>query len=115
QRQRAWMAMVLAQQTQYVLFDEPTSYLDIAHQIEVCRLCRSTTAYGRTVLAVLDDLNQAAIYADQLGVMHQGRHVAPGAADEILTTHVITELFGLEAMIGSDPWSGSPMVVPVAD
>src|SRR5699024_1469388 len=78
QRQRAWLAMVLAQQTQYVLLDEPTSFLDIAHQIEVLRLCRSITANGRTVLAVLHDLNQAARYADQLVVMHQGRIVAQG-------------------------------------
>jgi len=115
QRQRAWLAMVLAQQTQYVLLDEPTSFLDIAHQIEVLRLCRSITANGRTVLAVLHDLNQAARYADQLVVMHQGRIVAQGAPGEILTTQLVTEVFGLEAMIGSDPWSGSPMVVPVAD
>src|SRR5699024_3382284 len=107
--------MVLAQQTQYVLLDEPTSFLDIAHQIEVLRLCRSITANGRTVLAVLHDLNQAARYADQLVVMHHGRIVAQGTPSEILTTELITEVFGLEAMIGSDPWSGSPMVVPVAD
>src|SRR5699024_10928249 len=115
QRQRAWLAMVLAQQTQYVLLHEPTSLLDIAHLVEVSRLCRSITASEGTVLAVLHDLNQAARYADQVVVMHQGRIVAQGAPDEILTTQLITEVFGLEAMIGSDPWSGSPMVVPVAD
>lgn len=115
QRQRAWLAMVLAQQTQYVLLDEPTSFLDIAHQIDVLRLCRSITATGRTVLAVLHDLNQAARYADELVVMHHGKLVAQGAPNEILTTDLITDVFGLEAMIGADPWSGSPMVVPVAD
>lgn len=115
QRQRAWLAMVLAQQTQYVLLDEPTSFLDIAHQIEVLRLCRSITENGRTVLAVLHDLNQAARYADELVVMHHGKIVAQGAPDNVLTTDLVTEVFGLESMIGADPWSGSPMVVPVAD
>ncbi|GAA2041951.1 ABC transporter ATP-binding protein [Yaniella flava] len=115
QRQRAWLAMVLAQQTEYVLLDEPTSFLDIAHQIDVLRLCRSMTANGRTVLAVLHDLNQAARYADELVVMHHGKLVAQGAPHEILTTQLVTEVFGLASMIGADPWSGSPMVVPVAD
>lgn len=115
QRQRAWLAMVLAQQTEYVLLDEPTSFLDIAHQIDVLRLCRSMTANGRTVLAVLHDLNQAARYADELVVMHHGKLVAQGAPHEVLTTQLVTEVFGLASMIGADPWSGSPMVVPVAD
>lgn len=115
QRQRAWLAMVLAQQTQYVLLDEPTSFLDIAHQIDVLRLCRSITATGRTVLAVLHDLNQAARYADELVVMYRGKLVAQGAPGDILTTELVTEVFGLESMIGADPWSGTPMVVPVAD
>lgn len=115
QRQRAWLAMVLAQQTQYVLLDEPTSFLDIAHQIDVLRLCRKITANGRTVLAVLHDLNQAARYADDLVVMHRGKIVAHGAPHDILTTELVTDVFGMESMIGSDPWSGTPMVVPVAD
>ncbi|WP_022869937.1 ABC transporter ATP-binding protein [Yaniella halotolerans] len=115
QRQRAWLAMVLAQQTQYVLLDEPTSFLDISHQIEVLRLCRAITANGRTVLAVLHDLNQAARYADELVVMHRGAIVAQGTPHDILTTQLITDVFGMESMIGSDPWSGTPMVVPVAD
>src|SRR5699024_3355034 len=105
----------LAQQTQYVLLDEPTSFLDISHQIEVLRLCRQITANGRTVLAVLHDLNQAARYADQLVVMHRGSIVAQGAPHDILTTELITDVCGMESMIGSDPWSGTPMVVPVTD
>ena len=95
--------------------DEPTSFLDISHQIEVLRLCRQITANGRTVLAVLHDLNQAARYADQLVVMHRGSIVAQGAPHDILTTELITDVFGMESMIGSDPWSGTPMVVPVTD
>src|SRR5699024_8135549 len=103
QRQRAWLAMVLAQQTQYVLLDEPTSFLDISHQIDVLRLCRKITANGRTVLAVLHDLNQAARYADELVVMHRGAIVAQGAPHQVLTTQLITDVFGVESMIGSDP------------
>src|SRR5699024_6892949 len=98
QRQRAWLAMVLAQQTQYVRSAAPTSSLEIAHESEVLRLCRSITASGRTVFAVLHDVNHAARYAGKLVVRHRGRLVAQGAADEILTTQLITEVFGLEAM-----------------
>lgn len=115
QRQRAWLAMVLAQRTEYVLLDEPTSFLDIAHQIEVLRLCQSMTSNGRTVVAVLHDLNQAARYADELVVMHRGAIVAQGQPRKILTTELVAEVFGLDAMIGADPWSGTPMVVPIAD
>lgn len=115
QRQRAWLAMVLAQQTQYVLLDEPTSFLDIGHQIDVLRLCRRITATGRTVLTVLHDLNQAARYADELVVMQHGAVVAHGAASEVLTVELVAEVFGLDASIGADPQTGSPMVVPAAD
>lgn len=115
QRQRAWLAMVLAQQTQYVLLDEPTSFLDISHQIDVLRLCRKITATGRTVLAVLHDLNQAARYADELLVMSQGRLVTQGRPEEVLSAELIHEVFGLTAMIGTDPAAGSPLVVPVGD
>ena len=115
QRQRAWLAMVLAQQTDYVLLDEPTSFLDIAHQIEVLRLCRRITNQGRTVVAVLHDLNQAARYADDLVVMRNGGIVAHGQSDATLTTDLVADVFGLDSMIGVDPCSGTPMVVPVAD
>lgn len=115
QRQRAWLAMVLAQQTQYVLLDEPTSFLDISHQIEVLRLCRKITATGRTVLAVLHDLNQAARYADELLVMNQGRLVTQGKPEKVLSEDLIHEVFGLTAMIGTDPAAGSPLVVPMGD
>lgn len=115
QRQRAWLAMVLAQRTRYVLLDEPTSFLDIAHQIEVLRLCRKITAAGRTVVAVLHDLNQAARYADDLVVMHEGKIVAQGEPAEVLTVDLVQAVFNLAAMIDADPWSGTPMVVPVGD
>src|SRR5699024_2520638 len=104
-----------AQQTQYVLLDEPTSFLDISHQIEVLRLCRQITANGRTVLAVLHDLNQAARYADELVVMHRGSIVAQGAPHDVLRTQLTADVFWLESIIGSDPWSATPMVVPVTD
>lgn len=115
QRQRAWLAMVLAQQTQYVLLDEPTSFLDISHQIDVLRMCRKITATGRTVLAVLHDLNQAARYADELVVMSNGELVAQGVPEDVLTADLVQEVFGLAAMIGTDPAVGSPMVVPVGN
>lgn len=115
QRQRAWLAMVLAQQTDYVLLDEPTSFLDIAHQIDVLRLCRETAKQGRTVLAVLHDLNQAARYADELVVMRDGSIVAHGRADSTLSSDLVAHVFGLESLIGIDPCAGTPMVVPVAD
>lgn len=112
QRQRAWLAMVLAQQTQYVLLDEPTSFLDIAHQIDVLRLCRDIAAAGRTVLAVLHDLNQAARYADELVVMQTGRIVAQGTPDQVLNATLVKDVFELDTMISADPWAGSPMVIP---
>lgn len=115
QRQRAWLAMVLAQQTDYILLDEPTSFLDIAHQVDVLRMCRRLTNEGRTVVAVLHDLNQAARYADGLVIMRQGAIVAHGQASTTLTPKLISEVFGLESMIGVDPCVGSPMVVPIAD
>ncbi|GAA4106696.1 ABC transporter ATP-binding protein [Enteractinococcus coprophilus] len=115
QRQRAWLAMVLAQQTDYVLLDEPTSFLDIAHQVDVLRLCRNISNQGRTVVAVLHDLNQAARYADDLVVMRDGAIVAHGRSDTTLTSSLVSDVFGLDSMIGVDPCSGTPMVVPVAD
>lgn len=115
QRQRAWLAMVLAQQTDYVLLDEPTSFLDIAHQVEVLRLCRRIANQGRTVVAVLHDLNQAARYADELVVMRDGVLVAHGQSATTLTTRMVSEVFGLDSVIGVDPCVGSPMVVPIAD
>ena len=113
QRQRAWIAMIIAQDTEYVLLDEPTSFLDVAHQIDVLHLCQDLRDQGRTVLAVLHDLNQAARYADHLVVMDDGRVVASGRPAEVLTRELVAEVFSLQAEIAADPQSDTPMVVPL--
>ncbi|MFJ9406411.1 ABC transporter ATP-binding protein [Streptomyces sp. NPDC101393] len=113
QRQRVWIAMALAQETELLLLDEPTTYLDIAHQVEVLDLVRELNHdRGRTVVAVLHDLNQAARYADHLVAMEAGRIVAQGRPDEVVTADLVREVFGLEAVVVPDPVTGSPLVVP---
>lgn len=99
QRQRAWIAMVLAQETDYILLDEPTSFLDIAYQLDVLELAAKIVAGGRSVVAVLHDVSQAARYADNLVVMHAGNIVAAGAPDEVLTAKLLAEVFGIEATV----------------
>lgn len=111
QRQRVWIAMILAQRTDYVLLDEPTSFLDLAHQIELLHLCQDMRADGRTVLAVLHDVNQAARYASHLIVMDEGRIVSAGTPDRVLSTELLAEVFGIDGIIERDSQSGSPMVV----
>ena len=113
QRQRVWVAMVLAQETPLLLLDEPTTFLDIAHQYELLELLRRLHDEGdRTLVAVLHDLNQAARYADHLIVMREGRVIAAGAPDEVMTEQLIEEVFGLPCTIIPDPHTGSPLVVP---
>ncbi|MEZ7006036.1 ABC transporter ATP-binding protein [Streptomyces sp. AD55] len=113
QRQRVWIAMALAQDTDLLLLDEPTTYLDIAHQVEVLDLVRQLNRErGRTVVAVLHDLNQAARYADHLIAMRAGRIVAQGAPGDIVTAELVQEVFGLASVIVPDPVTGGPMVVP---
>ncbi|MFF7291112.1 ABC transporter ATP-binding protein [Microbacterium sp. NPDC008134] len=115
QRQRAWIAMLLAQQTPVMLLDEPTTYLDIAHQLEVLELCRRLNREEeRTVVLVLHDLDQACRYADHLVVMREGRILATGAPGEVMTAELIAEAFALEALVQPHPVTGTPMVVPIA-
>ncbi|MCX4550112.1 ABC transporter ATP-binding protein [Streptomyces sp. NBC_01267] len=115
QRQRVWIAMALAQETDLLLLDEPTTYLDIAHQVEVLDLVRQLNhERGRTVVAVLHDLNQAARYADHLVAMKSGRIVAEGHPKEIVTAELVREVFGLDSVVIPDPVTGSPLVVPGA-
>ncbi|MFE0139965.1 ABC transporter ATP-binding protein [[Kitasatospora] papulosa] len=120
QRQRVWIAMALAQDTDLLLLDEPTTYLDIAHQVEVLDLVRRLAApaadgtRGRTVVTVLHDLNQAARYADHLVAMKEGRIVAEGRPGDVVTAGLVREVFGLEAVVVPDPVTGSPLVVPGA-
>ncbi|MDF4249753.1 ABC transporter ATP-binding protein [Streptomyces sp. WMMB303] len=115
QRQRVWIAMALAQQTPMLLLDEPTTYLDIAHQIEILDLCaRLHEEEGRTLVAVLHDLNHAARYATHLIAMRDGRIVAQGAPGEIVTAELVAEVFGMPCRVIDDPETGTPLVVPAA-
>ncbi|MFF9818758.1 ABC transporter ATP-binding protein [Streptomyces sp. NPDC014006] len=115
QRQRVWIAMALAQQTPLMLLDEPTTYLDIQHQIDVLDLCAELhEAQGRTLVAVLHDLNHAARYATHLIALKGGRVVAEGAPKEIVTAELVEEVFGLRCQVIDDPETGTPLVVPAA-
>jgi iron complex transport system ATP-binding protein len=114
QRQRAWISMALAQGTDLLLLDEPTTYLDLSHQIDVLELVgRLHAERGRTVVVVLHDLNLAARYAQRLVAMKDGALVASGAPDEVLTEALLADVFDLEARVLPDPVTGTPMVVPV--
>lgn len=112
QRQRVWIAMVLAQETSVLLLDEPTTFLDIAHQLEVMELMRSLHREGRTLVAVLHDLNQACRYATHLIAMKSGRVVAEGAPARIVDAALIKETFGIDCVVIDDPCTGTPLVVP---
>ncbi|GAA0849629.1 ABC transporter ATP-binding protein [Streptosporangium amethystogenes subsp. fukuiense] len=114
QRQRAWISMALAQGTDLLLLDEPTTFLDLAHQIEVLELVRRLhRELGRTVVMVLHDLNLAARYADRLVAMRDGRVVAAGSPSEVLTEALLAEVFELDAKVIEDPVAGTPLVVPI--
>ncbi|MFF7972923.1 ATP-binding cassette domain-containing protein [Streptomyces sp. NPDC007905] len=115
QRQRVWIAMALAQQTPLLLLDEPTTYLDIQHQIDVLDLCAELhEAQGRTLVAVLHDLNHAARYATHLIALRGGQVIAEGAPNDIVTAELVEEVFGLRCRIIDDPETGTPLVVPAA-
>ncbi|MGW5611253.1 ABC transporter ATP-binding protein [Streptomyces sp. NPDC003753] len=115
QRQRVWIAMALAQQTPLLLLDEPTTYLDIQHQIDVLDLCAELhEEQGRTLVAVLHDLNHAARYATHLIALRDGRVVAEGAPNDIVTAELVEEVFGLRCQVVPDPETGTPLVVPAA-
>ncbi|MEH7513118.1 ABC transporter ATP-binding protein [Gottfriedia acidiceleris] len=113
QRQRVWVAMVLAQQTPMLLLDEPTTYLDIAHQIELLELFKDLNQQGNTLVAVLHDLNHAARYADNIIAMKDGQVIAQGNPREIITAKLVEEVFGLKCIIIEDPIANTPLVVPL--
>ncbi len=114
QRQRVWIAMALAQQTDILLLDEPTTFLDVTHQIEVLDLITDLNRRsGTTVVMVLHDLNLAARYADHLIAMRDGRIVADGAPSDVVTEETVSGVFDLECRVITDPVSGTPMVVPI--
>ncbi|WP_019855813.1 ABC transporter ATP-binding protein [Actinopolyspora mortivallis] len=114
QRQRAWLSMALAQRTDLLLLDEPTTYLDLSHQVDVLELIgRLHAESGRTVVMVLHDLNFAARYADRLVAMSAGRVAAEGPPHEVITESLLAEVFDLRARVIPDPVTGTPMVVPL--
>jgi ABC-type cobalamin/Fe3+-siderophores transport system ATPase subunit len=112
QRQRVWVAMALAQQTGILLLDEPTTFLDIAHQIELLDLFAGLHRDGATLVAVLHDLNHAARYATHLVVMKGGEVVAQGDPGEVVTADLVEDVFGLPCLVIPDPLSGTPLVIP---
>ena len=113
QRQRTWIAMVLAQETPILLLDEPTTFLDIAHQFELLDLLRSLHRQaGRTVVAVLHDLNQACRYADHIIALREGRIVAEGKPADIVTEAFMATVFDLACVIIDDPVCGTPHIIP---
>ncbi|MFF3399627.1 ABC transporter ATP-binding protein [Streptomyces sp. NPDC002659] len=115
QRQRVWIAMALAQQTPLLLLDEPTTFLDIQHQLEVLDLCAELhETQGRTLVAVLHDLNQAARYATHLIALREGTVVAEGAPADVVTAELVERVFGVKSQVIDDPESGTPLVVPAA-
>ncbi|MEU3206032.1 ABC transporter ATP-binding protein [Streptomyces cyaneofuscatus] len=114
QRQRAWIAMAVAQGTPVLLLDEPTTYLDLAHQIDVLDLVVDLNRReGRTIVMVLHDLNQACRYADHVIAMKKGSIVAEGAPADVITAATVEDVFGLRCQVTTDPVSRTPLVIPV--
>lgn len=114
QRQRVWIAMALAQQTDVLLLDEPTTYLDLAHQIEVLDLLADLNERrGTTIVIVMHDLNLACRYADHLIAMRDGRIVANGTPGAVITPELVAEVFGLAATVIDDPISHTPLIIPI--
>ncbi|MBI6702704.1 Fe(3+) dicitrate ABC transporter ATP-binding protein FecE [Pseudomonas viridiflava] len=111
QRQRAWLAMILAQDAAIVLLDEPTTYLDISHQVELLDLMRALSAEGKTVITVLHDINQACRYADHLAVMQAGRLVASGTPGDVLNAELVCRVFDVQVQIMREPVAGTPMCI----
>lgn len=113
QRQRAWIAMALAQETDILFLDEPTTFLDMAHQLEVLQLLEQLNAESsRTIVMVVHDLNHAARYAHHMIAIKKGQAIAGGAPAEVVTSSVLREVFGIEADIVTDPRSGVPLCLP---
>ena len=114
QRQRTWLALVIAQETPVLLLDEPTTYLDLAHQLDVLELVRTLNREsGRTIVMVLHDINQACRYADHLIAMHRGQVVAQGHPTDVVTPALLREVFDVHCRVLTDPDSGWPVVVPM--
>jgi len=113
QRQRAWIAMALAQQTDILLLDEPTTYLDMAYQVDVLELLAELNEQGRTIILVLHDLNQAARYADIIVALRGGKILAQGTPQAVMTPQQISAVFDLDTQVIADPVTGTPMCIPL--
>ncbi|MFJ6079247.1 ABC transporter ATP-binding protein [Pseudarthrobacter sp. NPDC092419] len=114
QRQRAWISMTLAQETGILLLDEPTTYLDLAHQVDLLELVRTLNReHGRTVVMVLHDISLAARYSDHIVAMKDGRIVAQGSPAEVITPERLLDVFGLAARVVPEPTEGRPHVIPL--
>lgn len=113
QRQRVWIAMALAQQTDILFLDEPTTFLDITYQVEILDLLTDLNRkHGTTIVMVLHDINLSARYADHIFALDTGKLVAEGTPTEVITSTLVKDIFGLECTVIADPVSGSPLVVP---
>ncbi len=113
QRQRVWIALSLAQETDLLLLDEPTTFLDMAHQVDVLELLRDLNAGGVTIVMVLHELNQASRYADHLVAVRDGNVVTQGPPAEVMTRELVQDVFGMAAHVMTDPVSGAPLVIPL--
>ena len=114
QRQRAWIAMTLAQQSEAILLDEPTTYLDLEHQIELMNLITTlVTKHRKTVVAVLHDINQAARYADHIVILKDGRITAAGKPDTVISSQTIADVFKVKTVVIRDPVAGTPLCIPL--
>jgi iron complex transport system ATP-binding protein len=113
QRQRAWIAMALAQETDVLLLDEPTTYLDLSHQLEVLELLEKLNEEGKTIIMVLHDLNHAAHFADHLVVLADGKVVAQGHPNEVITEDLVRDVFHVESKVVSHPVTGLPLCLPL--
>lgn len=113
QRQRVWVAMLLAQETEILLLDEPTTFLDVAHQVDLMELFSRLNKQGRTIVAVLHDLNHAARYADHIIAMKKGQILLTGTPNTVVTSENVNMIFDLPNVVISDPVTGSPLVVPL--
>lgn len=112
QRQRVWIAMALAQETEIIFLDEPTTYLDLAHQLEVLELLKTLNeSQNRTIIMVLHDLNHAARFSHNLIALKDGTLIKSGNSDEVMNRDVLKEVFNIDAVIGNDPRTGRPMCI----
>ncbi len=114
QRQRAWIAMTLAQQGEVLLLDEPTTYLDLEHQIELMNLIKTLVdKHGKTVVAVLHDINQAARYATHIVMLKDGNVIAAGRPDNVISAKTVADVFKVKTLVIRDPVAGTPLCVPL--